>query len=239
MGRGLDPHLQIMRWATLSAAILAASPGLAQAPAASPDMSVSFNAAIVSDYRFRGVSYSARKPAVQGGADLSLASGWYAGTWLSNIANYGGAHGEIDIYAGRAGTVIGLDYSATLYAYFYPGGTDTDYLELQSTLGRSFGPVTTTLTLAYTPKQWNSDQDNLYTGLGADIAIGRLPLTASFAVGRETGSYHEKWDWSAGLTWRLDVLDLSAAYVDSNYHGAAEAGRNGRGGALLSARASF
>lgn len=220
-------------------ALLLPAAARAQGEAGTPAVSISYNAAIVSDYRFRGISYTNRKPAVQGGADVSFASGWFAGTWLSSIANYGGAHAEVDLYGGYAGDIGGWKYSATVLGYVYPNGRDTDYVELQSTLARTLGPVTTTLTVAYTPDQWNTDRDNLYTSLGADVAILGTPLTASASVGRENGSYDEKWDWSAGLSYQLDKLEISASYIDSNYKGALEAGKNARATALLSVKTTF
>ncbi|WP_340317564.1 TorF family putative porin [Rhizorhabdus argentea] len=202
-------------------------------------IAISYNLAIVSDYRFRGLSLTNRDPAVQGGVDVVFSSGFFAGTWASNIADYGGSKIEIDVYAGYGGELAGLSYSAGAYAYLYPGGNDVNYVELQSTLAKTVGPLTTTLTLAYTPDQSNTTRDNFYAGLGADVAVGSLPLTASFAVGRENGGYDEKWDWSAGLTWKLDLLEISASYVDSNYKGELEAGHNGGAGAVLSVKATF
>lgn len=223
----------------LMAAMFAASPALAQAEEDTPAIQISYNAAIVSDYRFRGLSLSNREPAIQGGIDAVARSGWFVGTWASTIADYGGANVEVDFYGGYAGSVAGLDYSASVLGYVYPDGKDVDYIELQSTLGKTIGPVTTTLTLAYIPDQWNTAGDNFYASLGADVAIIGTPLTASFSAGRETGGYDNKWDWSAGVAYRFDVLEISASYVDSNYGGALEAGRNGRAGAVLSVKASF
>ncbi|ABQ67845.1 TorF family putative porin [Rhizorhabdus wittichii] len=223
----------------LAGALLLPSVARAQDGAETPAVSIAYNAALVSDYRFRGISYTTRHPAVQVGADLTTRSGWFLGTWWTNVSDYGTSNLEIDLYGGYGGSVAGFDYSATLYTYVYPGGVNTDYYELQGTIARTIGPVTSTLTLAYTPNQWNTDRDNLYVALGSDVALGQLPLTASFSVGRENGSYDHKWDWSAGLTYKLDALDLSATYVDSNYKGALEAGKNARAGVVLSAKASF
>lgn len=223
----------------LTAMLLLPWAAQAQDVAETPSLSIAYNAALVSDYRFRGISYTSRHPAVQVGADLSFSSGWFLGTWTTNVSDYGGSNQEVDLYGGYAGALAGFDYSATLYTYFYPGGKDSDYFELQSTVARTMGPVTTTVTLAYTPDQWNSDRDNFYAAIGADVALGETPLTASFSIGRENGSYDHKWDWSAGVNYKLDALDLSLVYVDSNYKGALEAGRNARAGLVLSAKASF
>lgn len=223
----------------LAGALLLPSAARAQDGAETPAVSIAYNAALVSDYRFRGISYTTRHPAVQVGADLAFCSGLFLGTWTTNVSDYGGSNLEVDLYGGYGGSLAGFDYSATLYTYVYPGGVDTDYFELQGTIARTFGRVTSTLTFAYTPDQWNSDRDNFYAALGADVAMGDWPLTASFSIGRENGSYDHKLDWSAGLTYKLDALDLSASYVDSNYKGPLEAGRNARAGIVLSAKASF
>ena len=226
---------------TIVAAMAAFLPTMARAEAEpeAPAVEVSYNLALVSDYRFRGLSLTNRDPAVQGGIDAAFSSGFFVGAWASNIADYGGSKLEVDLYGGYGGSVGGFDYSASVLGYLYPGGDRVNYVELQSTVSRALGPVTVTVTLAYTPDQWNTTRDNFYAGVGADIAIGALPLTASFAVGRENGSYDEKWDWSAGLTYKLDLLEISASYVDSNYGGALEAGHNGGGGVVASVKATF
>src|SRR5450759_3397136 len=61
------------------------------APAAEPAKPASphtftGNVGLVSQYVFRGLSQTNGDPALQGGADYSHASGFYAGTWLSNIS---------------------------------------------------------------------------------------------------------------------------------------------------------
>jgi uncharacterized protein (TIGR02001 family) len=207
-------------------------------PSEGPALSVEYNAAIVSDYRFRGISYTNRNPAVQGGVDITHSSGLFVGAWLSNIADYGGADIEVDIYGGYGGSLAGFDYTAGVYGYLYPDGRGVNYVELQSTIARTIGPVTTTLTAAYIPDQKNSDE-NLYLSLGGDLAIGETPFSLQAGIGRETGAYDEKWDWSAGLTCKLDALELSAAYVDSNYGSATEEGRNGRAAVVVSVKAIF
>ncbi len=203
-----------------------------------PALSIDYNAAIVSDYRFRGISFTNRKPAVQGGFDITHSSGFFVGTWFSNIANYGGSVIEADIYGGYGGSLAGFDYTASVLGYVYPDGRGVNYVELQSTIARTIGPVTATFTAAYVPDQKNAD-DNIYLGLGGDLAIGETPFSLQASVGRENGAYDEKWDWSAGLTWKLDALALSVAYVDSNYGGASEEGRNGRATAVVSATVTF
>ena len=58
--------------------------GMALAGSASAQP-VTANVSVVSDYRFRGISQSFRRPALQGGVDYAHASGFYIGTWGSTV----------------------------------------------------------------------------------------------------------------------------------------------------------
>ena len=51
-----------------------------------PDWTFTGNIGLFSQYVFRGISQTNEKPAVQGGFDLGHKSGFYVGTWASNIS---------------------------------------------------------------------------------------------------------------------------------------------------------
>ena len=56
--------------------------------------------------------------------DVSAASGWYAGTWLSNVSghSYPGGSLEWDLYGGYNGKLTeDLGYTVGTYGYLYPG----------------------------------------------------------------------------------------------------------------------
>ena len=89
------------------------------------------NAGAVSDYLFRGISQTDRKPAVQAGIEFDHASGWYVGGWGSNVSWLSDASTvaapvsssvELDLYGGWRGS-FGDDWSVDLgaYRYQYPG----------------------------------------------------------------------------------------------------------------------
>jgi uncharacterized protein (TIGR02001 family) len=108
-----------------------------QPAAPEPDYTLSANVGVVSDYRYRGISQTRLKPALQGGADFAHKSGFYLGTWLStikwiedtgDIAPQTNVDGPVewDIYGGykfNAGPV-GLDVG--LLQYWYPGNSLAD-----------------------------------------------------------------------------------------------------------------
>lgn len=237
--------MRLGRCCAAAFALLAAN-GLAERASAQdsltdvpPDFDFSANIGVVSDYRFRGLSYSDRDPAIQGGIDVSHKSGLFAGTWASSIADYGGANVELDFYGGYAGSAAGLDYSFTFLGYVYPGGHGVNYYELKGAVGKTIGPASVELALFWVPDQDSYPGDNIYTSISADVGVPNTPFTISAAVGRETGGYDEKWDWQAGVSYNFDRFTASVAYIDSNYGGVNEAGRQARATVVASLLATF
>ena len=110
------------------AALALSGAAFAQTAAPQPDYSLSYNIGAVSDYRYRGISQSARKPALQGGIDYSHGSGFYLGAWASTIrwikdsslppATAKGPV-ELDIYGGYKGSFgdVGYDVGGLYYWY--------------------------------------------------------------------------------------------------------------------------
>ena len=102
--------------------------GVVQAQAA--ESTLSFNAGVVSDYRYRGISQSRLEPAVQGGFDYADKSGFYVGAWGSSIKwiqdtgtqnTTPGVKGsmELDIYGGYKGTAGAVAYDVGVLRYEY------------------------------------------------------------------------------------------------------------------------
>ena len=111
-----------------SLAILASTASFAQIKAPEPDYTLAYNVGVVSDYRFRGISQTSFKPALQLGVDFAHKSGFYLGAFGSNVdwvKEFNGATKgsyEIDLYGGYKGSItkeIGFDIG--LIAYLYPG----------------------------------------------------------------------------------------------------------------------
>lgn len=198
--------------------VMALLPSAVQAQSAASDaappaaVTVSGSAAIVSDYRFRGVSQSDRQMAVQGGITLAHASGVYGGVWASNLAGwgtFGGANMELDLIGGYKARVAGnatLDVGLTWY--MYPGGAaKTDFAEPYVKLTGTSGPATLTAGVAYAPRQqaigrWYATgadaaagtytdpgdrDDNLYLWGDGAVALVGTPFTARAHVGHSRG----------------------------------------------------
>jgi len=213
----------------MSAVALAAvaTPALAQDDLAG--FSVSGNAAVVTDYRFRGISLSTGDVAIQGGIDLGHESGFYIGTWGSSLADGGGAvptYGstEIDVYAGWSGDVAsGITADIGVLYYMYPNGTpgaDLDYWEPYASIGTTVGPVEATFGVAYAPDQDSlGSNDNLYLYLDTGVGIPNTPISVSGHVGYTDGALSfdpdgTSWDWSLGAEWAItENLALGVTYT--------------------------
>jgi uncharacterized protein (TIGR02001 family) len=121
-----------MRIKTISFAIpliyLAATSAFAQTKAPEPDYTLSYNIGATTDYRFRAISQTSKKPAVQGGIDFAHQSGLYLGAWASNVKwvkDFNGATKgalELDLYGGyKGGIAKDLGFDVGLITYQYPG----------------------------------------------------------------------------------------------------------------------
>lgn len=199
--------------AGLAAAFAAtATPAIAQEEAPG-EFTVAGTVALVTDYRFRGVSQSDKELAVQGGVSVTHASGFYVGTWASNLSGwgtFGGSNTELDIYGGFATEVTsGVTLDAGLTWYMYPGGSDiTDFAEPYVKLSGEVGPGKLLVGVAYAPKQealgrWylsadsyatglpdapGAKSDNLYIWGDASASIPTTPVTLKAHVGYSNGN---------------------------------------------------
>src|SRR5512139_1254680 len=173
---------------------------------------------VVSDYDFRGISLSAKDPALQGSIDWASESGFYVGAWGSNIDYGQGVDGdiEIDLYAGYAGeTEGGLGWDVGLVYYTYPGADDiSDYPEIYGALSYKW----------FEFKQWYSndlsgtDLDGWYTEGNASFE-----LPANFGLNLHLGYNFgdafddtEYMDYSIGVAYTLGNFDLELKWVDND-----------------------
>jgi uncharacterized protein (TIGR02001 family) len=160
------------------------------APAAAPADPLSFNVSLTSDYRYRGISQTRLKPAIQGGADYAFASGFYVGTWASTIKwikdaeNAAGvdAKGSVewDLYGGYKGEITkDLTYDVGVLSYVYPsnkfgdipGAANANTTEIYGAL--TYGPATL---------KYSHSVTNLF-GFADSKNSGYLDLSATFEVG--------------------------------------------------------
>lgn len=213
-------------------AIMPVDPDAASHAGPLSGLTVSANVAVVSEYRFRGVNLSGGDPALQAGVDVTHSSGFYVGSWASTLDNDTVGYGalEVDLYGGWSGEVAeGLTANVGVMAYLYPDAPaagDFDYYEIYGSLAFTLGPVSTTLGVAYDPKQNGLDfgglkRDNLYTYTDVSVGIPTTPFTVSAHLGYTDGALSfdrdsKSWDWSLGVSMPIvGPLTASIAYVDA------------------------
>jgi len=213
----------------LALALLAtALPALAEE--AAPADPLSFNIGAVSEYRYRGISQSRLKPALQGGVDYAAPNGFYVGSWASTIKWIKDAGGsgdvEVDLYGGYKTEVangLTLDVGGLYYLYpsnklkDVPGFANANTFEIYGAL--SFGPVTAKYSHSTTNLFGNVDSKNSgYFDVTANFDLGD-GLTLSPHVGHQTvrhlavASYS---DYSLTLAKDFSGLVLSAAVVGTD-----------------------
>lgn len=163
----------------------------AQDKAPEPEYTLSYNVAAVTDYRFRGISQTSQKPAIQGGIDFAHKSGIYLGTFVSNVKwvkDFNGATKgsyELDLYGGYKGEIMkDLSYDVGLITYRYPGnnsgdaGTPGAGLYTKADTNEIYGALTYTI---YTAKYSHSLGD--FLGNPGSSGSDYFELAAGFDLG--------------------------------------------------------
>ncbi len=188
------------------------------APAAAADLSGEFG--VVSDYRYRGLSLSSGRPALQGTLTLEHESGLYSEVWASTL---GGGETEVDFTAGYARDLsdqFGLDLSANYYSY--PGAGSGNYVEFTAVSTASSGNASANFGLSYVPRQRATDKrENVYLFGSTEYALPATPITLTAGLGFERGVFDEveqggKWDWSLGAEIEAAPAKIGVAWTGSN-----------------------
>ena len=177
---------------------LIAAPAMADSP-------WSGNVTLASQYLYRGIPQTDGGGAIQGGFDYADPSGFYIGTWASNISwlytvqGYTGASSlEIDTYAGYSGSFAkDFSYDVGILRYNY-GGT------------RNTATVV------------NADTNELYGKIGwKTISVKYSRSTGNlFGFADSSGSGYLQVDGS----YSFPVVDVSAHYGHQSITGAVNTG---------------
>jgi uncharacterized protein (TIGR02001 family) len=184
---------------------------------------ISGNVALTTDYRFRGISQTDRNPAVQGGFDWAHDSGFYLGTWGSNIAFAGSL--ELDYYGGYAGNITdNVAFDVGTAYYDYPGGGgNIEYWEFYGGLSGDLGPVSLSGTVYYSPDFFDKTGKAWYTDLGGSYSLpAEFTLNAHYGYqtidkGNRFGINSDNYsDWSIGVSRSFMDLDFDLSYMDTD-----------------------
>ena len=183
---------------------------------------LSANAAIYSNYIWRGVTQTVDQAAGQGGIDWGNDSGLYVGTWVSNV-NYGDFDGyEMDVYAGFAGEAgsFGYDLGAITYQYpVTPGSNFTEVYASGSIAGITVGAALTVDKASGITS--DAGDDDLYIHAGYDYSANNIDY--SIYVGDYSFDADSSGDYSHygaslskdGFTFAVDKNDIEGGTADN------------------------
>lgn len=167
------------------------------------------NAGASSNYLWRGLTQSVNEAAVSGGIDYAADSGFYIGTWASNVSYAAGDtfSYEHDIYGGYAFEAGGLSYDIGYLYYNYDEEAEFDFSEIYGSVGIGAFTLGVNVLVDTEAKE----------GVGQDFGFGEAYyLYADYATdirdGLELGvhvGYHEG-DFSEAFN------GVPGAYVDYN-----------------------
>ena len=215
----------------LSMAVVAAASTFtfADDQAASPfGLSFSGNAAVTTDYRFRGLSQTQNDPAVQAGFTLAHDSGVYFGLWGSNI-NFGSGtpNLELDPSLGFATTLDSFASKPLLDVgvlyYNYPSASDLSWVEF-------YGKLTFASVLAegdsiltnvnFTNDYAGADTNSWNVNAGYSVPFGSTGFGGVASVGYTVVDDEDKYsfggddnyvDWKVGVNYAFKSISGATA----------------------------
>lgn len=199
----------------------------------------------MTDYNFRGISQTDRKPAIQGGVELQFYDNLvYAGVYGSNVDLTTRPNAEVDFYAGIRPKFGPVTLDVGVWQYYYPG--ERQYIDIT---GAYWTPRNTDFTELYGKVSYNYE-DKLtvganvfhawdWLGTGASATYGsitakyNLPFLEGLAVSGEFGRY---WIgtpntsiyfpapvnlpdynyWNAGISYTYKNVTADVRYHDTN-----------------------
>jgi uncharacterized protein (TIGR02001 family) len=237
--------------AIAGAVLITALPSIAIAQ----DSPLSFNVSVTSDYRYRGISQTRVRPALQGGVDYALPGGFYIGAWASTIQwikDFGGdSRVEIDLYGGYKGEITeGLSYDVGVLTYQYPSNKlnpSANTTELYGAL--TYGPATLKYSHAVTNTFGNPDSKNsFYLDASASFPVGGgVTVTPHLGYQKIKGPFSDVgtyFDYSVAAAIDVAGFGLSAAIVgtdaDKAFYSSPKTGKElGKPGLVLTVKKTF
>jgi len=235
--------------ALISVSSILLSPASAQSSAAAPEPTsvvtpgpFTANLTLTNDYRYRGISQSNFRPAVQGGFDYAHSSGFYVGNWNSSISwisdaasaagNSASAPIEMDFYGGfKYEWSKGFTADVGVLQYYYPTtnlsafAANPNTTELYAAQNFTFDAVTGYLKFSWAASTLfgtaNSAGSN-YTDLTVnyDTGVWGLSLNAhvgyQYVAGRVAGGDVSNSSLYSYTDWKLGVTkDFGSGFSGS------------------------
>ncbi len=217
--------------ARLAAVTALAGTATLATPAMAGDLSG--NVSVTNNYIWRGLTQTENEAAVQGGIDYAADSGFYVGTWVSNV-NYGAADVysyEHDMYAGYAFETGALSWDIGYLYYNYDSEAEFDFGEVYLQLGMG----------GFSAGAWVLTNTEADEGIGQDFDAGeayyvsldygftvREDLDIGLHVGYHEGDFVEAFNGVDGGYYDYNISISKGGFgfmiTDTNAGGAAAQG---------------
>jgi len=130
------------------------------------------NIGVANNYIWRGVTQTQDQASISGGLDYSGESGFYLGTWTSNV-DFGedatSTGYELDFYGGIANEGDGFGYDLGYIYVAYPSIEDSDFSEVY--LNGTFGGLSLGVAMQVDTDADVTDKDYTYFSAGYDFDI--------------------------------------------------------------------
>lgn len=200
----------------------------------------------MTDYNFRGISQTDRKPAIQGGAEVQIYNNlFYFGVYGSNVDLVTSPDAEIDFYAGIRPKFGDVSFDFGIWQYYYPGEKrfidsagvfwtprNTDFTEVYGKVSYTFAETLTVGANVFYAWDWlGTGASGTYASVTAKYA---LPFLEGLSVSGELGHYWlgttnlAIWStnpptnlpdytyWNAGLSYTYKNLTADVRYHDTS-----------------------
>jgi len=182
---------------------------------------LSANAAVTSNYLWRGVSQTTNAAAVSGGIDFENKSGFSAGVWASNADWAENMTYELDVYAAYSGALDnGFGYSIGYIYYGYDQDADADFSEINLSL--SYDAYSITYNTLVDSDGGGDFGDDTYISADAAFEVSE-GLELALHIGRydfDAGGDYVDYGVSLsknGFTFVVSDTDIDGADGDLNF----------------------
>jgi uncharacterized protein (TIGR02001 family) len=231
---------RVLAWLVAGACAAHAGEATDPSAAATDQFKLTAGAVLMTDYIYRGLSYSAHQPAV--GTYVDAQYGWlYAWTNFNSVKFSTSPAVEVTMAAGIRPKFGPFDFDIGAAYYYYPGelGPDlSNYWEAHATVSHKLTErLTLGATLAYAPDVWQSGAWGTYAAgaISLDLPTELLPTGVGWTLSADFGrsvfgrtssaggvsaggaglplpAYN---NWRAGLTFTYNMLKLGLNYTDT------------------------
>ena len=195
----LEPQMSKKTLALVALALVSGAVFAQSAPATT----LTYNAGVVTDYRYRGITQSRNEAAVQGGVDYAHKSGFYVGAWASTIKWIA----DNSYIANSGGTRTGTDITGNVELDVYGGykfdltkdvTMDVGYLRYQY-LGNNLEATRTNVNAS---SYNNANTNEIYTA----ITMGPITAKYSYSMGDLFGYIDSKGSGYFDLSANFEVI---------------------------------